>query len=160
MDLCPGSSCPAPRPWPRLRPCHARLICVGFHRTPASQHSHHQNPASPMYGILGKTAPSSMEAPPCLWLTVCVPWPRSDHAELAHLQGTMQVPGPMTLCALQRSLNYCCVSASVLDVGVPYGLCLQRTHSSFAGTWTVATLVQGRGWVDGGRHGGSSGWVE
>lgn len=47
------------------------------------------------------------------------------------------------LCALQRPLDYCCVSALVLDVGIRKGLCLQRTHSSFAGTWTVATLVQG-----------------
>lgn len=140
--LCTRSSYTAPRPQPQLRPCHAPLIFISFHGIPASQHSHHQNPASSMYSILGKTAPSSMEAPPCLGLTVsvmwalciCVPCLCSNRAEVALVQGTVQVPGLTTLCALQCSLNHCCVSALVLDVGIPYGLCLQRTHSSFAGT--------------------------
>lgn len=166
----------APRPQPQLRPCHARLIFISFHGflLPNTATTKTQ---LPMYSILGKTAPSSMDAPTL---------PRAHSfcdVGLVYLGALPLLNRRGSPCPSQDSrLSVLCNVPLIIAVyllwcwmwGSRSGLCLQRTHSSFAGTWTVATFgVQGiavlekcaepdsgRGWAGCGRGGGSSGWVE
>lgn len=117
---------------------------------------------------LEKTAPSNVEVLNYLWLVACVVCdichtclccPKTlsiSHGALGCLgtccgccratpspRTAVQVPGLMTFCAPQCSLNYLlCICCGVGRGRSPYGLCPQRTRRSFVGTWTVATLVQ------------------